>query len=179
MGQQKLFEPVAGRLGRPLHVEVFGHLPAQTARLLDVEAVGRAVRALLAAGWRPAQVAARVGALPSAEDPVPGVTALCEQLLARRSPRATWEAERSVREQVAAAVPQRAVATEAVREHWIGEARRTLGLPARAPARPAPPPKPTCASCAGDGSFFVARGVRLCADCVGLLRSGHVRLAAG
>jgi hypothetical protein len=29
--------------------------------------------------------------------------------------------------------------------------------------------------CGEDGSYFVARGVRLCEDCVGLLQAGAIR----
>jgi hypothetical protein len=180
MPQSPLFDPPRDRLGARLHEQVFGSLPRSTARALDVPEVAGAVRPLLARGWRPAQLAARVGALPAPADPVPAVVAFLEQLLARSSPQEAWEAEQAVRaaERAREADSAGEVASEASRAHWVAEARRTLGLPARPRPVPAPRAAPTCASCRGEGEFFVTRQVRLCGGCVALLASGRASLAA-
>ena len=180
MGQSPLFDPPAGRLGRRLHDEVFGALPSLTARALDDAQVAAAVRPLLERGWRPAQLAARVGALPAAEDPVAAVTAFLEQLLARDCPQQEWERERAARADAAATHQSGPPPASAeVRAHWVAEARRALGVPAHAPRRRPEParPAPVCSSCGGEGAFFVTREVRLCADCVALLSSGRAHLA--
>lgn len=180
MGQTPLFDPPPDRLGARLHQEVFGVLPAATARALDVPEVAAAVRPLLAAGWRPAQLAARVGAVPAAPDPLVAVVAFLIALQERDCPQRVWERERAERDRERAARDQqgRAAASDAARAHWAAEARRTLGLPARACPAPAARPAPVCSSCRGAGEFFVTRQVRLCSACVALLGSGRARLAA-
>lgn len=179
MPQSPLFDPPRDRLGARLHEQVFGALPSSTARALDVAEVAAAVRPLLERGWRPAQLAARVGALPAPSDPVPAVIAFLEQLLARSSPQEAWEAERAARDAERARERESAVqvASEASRAHWVAEARRTLGLPSRPRPVPARRAIPTCASCPGEGEFFVTRQVRLCGGCVALLASGRASLA--
>ena len=179
MAQNPLFDPPRDRLGVRLHEQVFGALPASTARALDVPEVAAAVRRLLERGWRPAQLAARVGALPAAPDPVPAVTAFLEQLLDRDSPSTAWAREQAERDRERAERRPAPgdVASEAARAHWVAEARRTLGLPARPRPVPAPRQAPPCSSCSGDGEFFVTRQVRLCGHCVELLASGRARLA--
>lgn len=178
MRQSPLFDAPPDRLGSRLHGEVFGALPSSTARALDLPEVAAAVRPLLARGWRPAQLAARVGALPAVDDPVPGVVAFLGQLLERDSPPERALQEQASRERERAAVlGTGAPASPESRAHWVSEARRTLGLPPRVLAAAAPPPAPVCASCAGHGDFFVTRQVRLCQACVQLLASGSARLA--
>ncbi len=180
MGQSPLFEAPPDRFGARLHDELFGALPAATGRQLDVPEVAAAVRPLLAAGWRPAQLAARVGALPAADDPVVAVVAFLEQLLERDCPQHVWERERADRERERAVPKQedRPVASEASRAHWVAEARRSLGLPARTRAVGPVRPMPACASCGAHSEFFVTRQVRLCTGCVTLLGSGRARLTA-
>ncbi len=179
MAQSPLFDPPPDRLGARLHEEVFGALPSATARALDDVRVAAAVRPLLARHWRPAQLAARVGALPVSADPVGAVVAFLEQLLGRDSPQQAWDSERSAREHERAEQGRRGerAASEQARAHWVAEARRSLGLPAR--ARPVPPPRPAsvCSACGRGGDFFVTRQVRLCGACVELLGSGRARLA--
>lgn len=189
MAQDPLFDPPPARLPRHLHDRVFGELPALVARCLDVPEVAAAVRPLLAAGWRPAQLGARVGALPGSPEPVDAVVALLCSLAARDSPQVRWERERAAR--LAAAEPTGAgapgapdgsgsrPASDQARAHWIAEARRSLGLAARPRPVPSPRPGPRCACCHDEGSFFVTRDVRLCAGCVSLLGSGRARLAVG
>lgn len=177
MGQDPLFDPPEDLLGRRLHTEVFGSLPALLARELDAREVAAAVRPLLARGWRPAQLGARVGALPSPADPVPAVVAFLQELLARRSPQEAWQQDRADRAAAAEHADGPPPASDEVRAHWVAEARRALGAAARPrPQQPAPP-APTCSSCTGEGAFFVTRTVRLCTVCVELLESGRARLA--
>ena len=173
-----MFDAPPDRLGPRLHEQVFGQLPALLARSLDVPEVAAAVRPLLQRGWRPAQLGARVGALPAAADPVPAVVAFLEQLLERTSPQEAWQRERAERARAAEAEDDgRQVASDEVRAHWVAQARRSLGMP---PSRPPAPPRAVervCATCSGEGAFFVTRHVRLCEACVELLRSGRARLA--
>ena len=183
MGQDPLFDrPVdrpRERLRARLHEEVFGGLPALTARALDDPAVAGAVRPLLERGWRPAQLGARVGALPVSGDPLPAVVAFLEQLLERESPQHAWERERAEREQRSAEAEPHRVASEQERAHWVAQARRSLGMPPLARPEPAPEPARRCASCSAEAAYFVTRTVRLCAACVAALESGRARLAVG
>ena len=151
------------------------------AHALDTPEVAAAVRPLLARGWRPAQLSARVGALPPpAGDPAPAVVAFLGQLLARTCPQEDWERERLERARAAQARAEAAVppASDEVRAHWVAQARRSLGLPQR-PRTPTTPSSPVrrCATCSGAAEFFVTREVRLCGACVQLLGSGRAHLA--
>lgn len=173
-----LFDVPPDHLGARLHDEVFGALPRSTARALDVPVVAAVVRPLLSAGWRPAQLAARVGALPAATDPVGSVVAFLTALRERDSPQHTWERERAARD-----VEQRqqreqvtGAASDESRADWAAEARRALGLPPRVLSVPPPRPRAPCASCGDAGDYFVTREVRLCTRCVEQLRSGSVSL---
>ena len=179
--QAPLFDAPAARLGRRTHEAVFGLLPASTAAALDDPAVAAAVRPLLERGWRPAQLAARVGALPASGDPVGAVVAFLAQLLERDTPQQAWERERAARADAAAvrAAQTPPPASDEVRAHWVAHARRSLGLPPRAVAPAAAAPARACASCPGEGTFFVTREVRLCGACVALLGSGRAHLAVG
>jgi hypothetical protein len=190
-----LFEPPADRLGARLHEEVFGALPVSVGRALDVPQVASAVRLLLAARWRPAQLAARVGALPASADPVAAVTAFLEALRERDCPQELWERERAARreEQARRQEDGHAVASEQSRARWVAQARRALGQQAPGRQGTGPPPlgpgtrsriatvpRPTatCASCHRPAAFFVTRQVRLCTGCVELLGSGRGQLVA-
>lgn len=179
MGQDPLLDRPRARLGAALHDEVFGGLPALTGRALDDADVAAAVRVLLDAGWRPAQVGSRVGALPAAPDPVTAVLALLRQLAEAESPQQAWERQRAERARLQAPDDGHRVATDEERARWVAEARRSLGMPPRRRAEPAPEPVRRCASCTGEGTYFVTRSVRLCGACVALLDSGRGRLAAG
>ncbi len=179
MGQEPLLDRPRARLGAALQDEVFGGLPALTARALDDADVAAAVRVLLDAGWRPAQVGSRAGALPAAPDPVAAVLALLRQLAQSESPQQAWERQRAERSRPQAPDDGHRVATDEERARWVAEARRSLGMPPRRRAEPAAEPVRRCASCTGEGTFFVTRTVRLCGACVALLDSGRGRLAAG
>lgn len=176
-----MFDVPHDRLGARLHQQVFGDLPTATARALDTPDVAGAVRPLLASGWRPAQLAARVGALPASEDPVPAVLALLQRLCERDSPSSAWQRERAERERQQAARDEdrHAAASEASRAAWVAEARRSLGLPSRPARAPVSRPSPSCAGCGGPGEFFVTRQVRLCTVCVAALASGTAHLGSG
>lgn len=175
-----LFEPPADRLGRRLHGAVFDPLPSALGRACDTPEVAAAVRPLLARGWRPAQLSARLGALPDPPgDPVPAVVAFLGQLLERTSPQEAFDRERAERERERAEQAERAPvpASDAERERWVAQARRSLGMTGRPRPVPALPRARACASCPGEGSFFVTKEVRLCGACVQLLQSGRARLA--
>ena len=177
--ERPLFDAPAGRLGARRHDEVFGALPSATARALDVPEVAALVRDLLAAGWRPGQLAARVGALPAADDPLGPVLAFLQALLERDSPQRRWERERAERDRERASQRDQAhqAASEQSRSRWAAEARRALGLPPRVLPVAAPRPRASCAACGGTGQYFVTRDVRLCARCVEQLQTGTVALA--
>lgn len=179
MGQDPLLDRPRARLGAALHDEVFGGLPALTARVLDEADVAAAVRVLLDAGWRPAQIGLRVGALPAAPDPVASVLVLLRQLAEAESPQQVWQRQRAEQARPQATDDGHRVATDEERARWVAEARRSLGVPLRRRPEPAAEPVRRCASCTGEGTFFVTRTVRLCGACVALLDSGRVRLAAG
>lgn len=179
MAQEPLLDRPRARLGAQLHDEVFGAVPARTARALDDPDVAAAVRVLLDAGWRPAQIGARVGALPAADDPTAPVLAFLRQLTQTESPQQAWQRQRAERRPSPDGGDGHRVASDEERAHWVAEARRSLGLAARRPDQPAPPVVRQCASCPGEGTYFVTRAVRLCGACVALLESGRGHLAAG
>lgn len=175
-----LFEPPADRLGRRLHAAVFDPLPTSVGRACDTPQVAAALRPLLARGWRPAQLSARIGALPdSGGDPVPAVLAFLELLLERSSPQQEHRHQQRERERERAAQAARAPvpATDAQRQHWVAQARRALGMMDRPRPLLSPATARGCACCPGQGTFFVTRQVRLCESCVQLLSSGQARLA--
>lgn len=175
---QPLFDTPRDKLGARLHSAVFGALPSATAHLLEDPDVAAAVRPLLARGWRPAQLAARVGALPAAADPVVAVIGLLERLAQRSCPQQAWDLERADREREARERRQdgHVAASDQARAHGLAQARSALGRPSHPQRQPPARPAAMCASCHGPGEFFVTRQVRLCASCVELLRSGEVHL---
>jgi hypothetical protein len=173
-----------GRLAPGEHTAVFGGLTSRLAAELDTPEVAALVRPLLDRGWRPGQLADRVGSVPAGGDPVREVGAFLAGLRDTPSPAAQWAAERSRREAEAATRVALAPepASEESRRRWAREARRQLrGRTASYDAtavRPAERARSACALCGADGTFFVTREVHLCEPCVEVLGSGRARLAS-
>lgn len=143
-----------------------------------------AVQALLAAGWRSGQLAARIGALPAGPDPVAVVLSLLGALAEQEAPDRLHARERGrMADQAAAAGRSSSAAAEQPasqesRERWLRQIRQQLG--SARPVRPAPPARirPPCALCGGVGALFVTRAVRLCTTCVDALEAGQLSLPA-
>lgn len=173
--------PSGGTLPAATHAAVFGELPSSLSRRLADPAVAAAVTALLEDGWRPGQLASRVGALPAGADPEAGVLALLHGLREVQPPDLRWAEDRQAR-QVPARSPSSAGAEQPAspesREHWIREIRQQLG--AKRPPRPATAVRvrPPCALCGAAGELFVTRAVRLCTGCVERLETGQLRWEA-
>lgn len=163
------------KLTPPLHRAVFGALPSTLAAALHTPEIGDLVLQLTDKGWRPGQIAARVGAHPSGRDPVAEVEALLGQLLEQVPPDAQWREEKARRSAQGTREPE--PASDASREAWIAQIRTELGTPAPRKAAPVRPLRPACALCEGESTYFVTKQVRLCEGCVVLLATGAVRLA--
>ena len=159
------------------HRAVFGELPTTLQAHLRTAEVGDLVLQLLDAGWRRGQLASRIGALPAGIDPVADITALLRGFLEQLPPDARWREEKARRDAVSASSSQaEQPASEESRSKWVAQIRADLALP-KEPRRTAPfQPLRSCSLCGEDGTHFVARGVRLCDTCVGLLQAGAVRL---
>ena len=162
------------RLTPPLHKAVFGALPSTLASSLHTPQIGDLVLQLTDRGWRPGQIAARVGAHPAGRDPVTEIEALLRQLLEQVPPDAQWREEKARRAATGSREPE--PASEASREAWIAQIRSELGAPAPRKAAPVRPLRPACALCEAESTYFVTKQVRLCEGCVVLLATGAVRL---
>ncbi len=162
------------RLAPGLQEAVFGDLPTSLARDLHTPEVGDLVLQLLDNGWRPGQVADRVGRLPAGRDPVVEITGLLQVLLTEQSPDARWREERSQRQRARPVDPE--PASPASRAQWIAQIRRDLGAPRSSRREPPVRLRPPCALCEGQSSYFVTREVRLCEGCVVLLGTGALSL---
>lgn len=159
-----------------VHAAVFGGLPTALAHALRTPEVARAVTRLLDAGWRPGQLASRVGALPSGPDPAADVLALLHRLADQLAPDRVWAREKAARSTPASTAEAEQPASPASRERWLRQIREELALPRRsAPEAPRPVRRP-CALCGSEGQLFVTRAVRLCTGCVATLESGQCRL---
>jgi len=160
------------------HKAVFGELPSTLQAHLRTAEVGDLVLQLLDAGWRRGQLSSRIGALPAGADPAADVTALLRGFLEQLPPDARWREEKAQREALRASTAQaEEPASEESRQQWMARIRADLALP-KEPRRQRPTTLTRqCSLCGEDGTFFVARGVRLCETCVGLLQAGAVRLA--
>lgn len=163
------------RLAMPLHRAVFGSLPSVLSASLHTPEVGDLVLQLTDNGWRPGQIASRVGAHPAGRDVVAEVTVLLRSLLDDVPPDALWRQEKSRRQAEAASGPE--PATDTSRQAWIAQIRADLGTPGRRPTAPVRPLRPACALCAAESTYFVTKQVRLCEGCVVLLETGAVRLS--
>lgn len=176
LGVPPVSRPVRGAL-----LEVLSDLPRGVAHRLDEPEVAQAVDELLARGWRPAQLGARIGVLPASDDPVPQVVSFLRALAGQDSPEQRALRERELREHAAqdarAAAPE--PASDEARERWLAEVRRGLK---GTPRRRLPPPervRPACSLCAGEGRFFVTREVHLCGRCVEVMGAGGAQLEPG
>ena len=164
----------------PSAAEVLRPLPGLLARELATPEVAALVDELVRAGWRPGQLAHRIGAAPSqgsADSDASAVVALLRELRSAVPPDVAHARERAARrrDRQREGVPQ---ATPEVRERAIADIRRQLGA---GPARRRPPPertRPACSLCDGEGSFFVTREVHLCRRCVAAIATGEARLSA-
>ena len=158
------------------HKAVFGELPATLQAHLRTAEIGDLVLQLLDAGWRRGQLASRIGAMPASQDPVAEITALLEGFLDQLPPDARWREERAQRTAISASrADAEQPASEESRQRWVTEIRQSLALP-REPSRPRTAEHVhRCAVCGREGTHFVARGVRLCDDCVALLQAGALR----
>ncbi len=163
------------KLTTPLHRAVFGALPSTLAAALHTPAVGDLVLQLTDRGWRPGQIATRVGTHPAGRDPVTEIEALLGQLVEQVPPDAQWREEKARRAAQGTREPE--PASEASREAWIAQIRTDLGTPSPRKAPPVRPLRPACALCEGESTYFVTKQVRLCEGCVVLLATGAVRLA--
>jgi hypothetical protein len=131
------------------------------------------------AGWRPGQLASRLGAAPaqgSVEADAAHVRQLLRGLVGTEAPdhahaRAVAERER---ERAARRGPR--PATDAVRERALARMRASVGGAPRRRVRPPPRARPSCALCDGEGSWFVTPEVHLCPQCVAVLATGEARL---
>ena len=159
------------------HKAVFGELPSSLQRELRTAEAGDLVLQLLDAGWRRGQLASRLGALPAGTDPVADVLSLLRGFVGQVPPDARWREEKAQRDAARASRSDaEEPASEQSRQQWMAQIRSELALPKE--PRTVRPLQPTreCSLCGEDGTYFVARGVRLCETCVGLLQAGAVRL---
>ena len=173
----QLFD-LPSRLPRPVHLAVFGELPTSLSEALDAPEVAAAVRPLLEAGWRPGQLASRVGALPAAPDPGAAVLGLLRSLAGQPTPDQVWAAERADRQALRSLSTVEQPASEESRERWIAQIRSGLSGPRSVRPGPAVRIRPACALCGQSGTFFVTHQVRLCVPCVEVLATGSARLGA-
>ena len=165
---------------RSAHVTaVLQPLPAALVRELDTAEVAERVDALVAAGWRPGQLAHRLAGQPaqgSVERDAALLRALLQALGEQVPPDVAHARELEERRRARAREPRHAPATPMVRERALTEIRAQLkGLPARR-RDVAPRVRPACCLCGGEGRFYVTRDVHLCPRCVEVLATGEARL---
>ena len=171
----QLFD-LPARLSRDAHAAVFGDLPSRLAHELDTPEVAAAVRPLLDRGWRPGQLASRVGVLPAGPDPVRVVLDLLHSLAGASTPSQVWAAEQADRQALRSVTTVEQPASPESRERWIAQIRSGLSGPRTTRPQPAGPRRPACALCGQASTYFVTHGVRLCPPCVEVLASGSARL---
>ena len=169
------------RTGSPHLVDVVSSLPVLLVRALDADRAGREVDALVAAGWRPGQLRARIGAEPSQGSPERDADHVLELLraLAGEVPpdvahARELERRRREREDERARAPR--PASPEVRRRSVERIRTELGLGPRRTAVTEPRTRPACNLCGGEGSFFVTPELHLCSRCVAVLATGEARL---
>ncbi len=173
----ELFD-LASRLTHDQHAAVFRGLPSRLSSALADAKTAELVRPLLARGWRPGQIAARVGAAPApadGADAIGGVHALLQMLQAEATPADRVARERAARVPVQ---PAPAAAAPEVKRRYVAQIRRQLGLTPHHSAEPPPQPVRRCVLCDQASGYFVTHEVRLCPACVQVLASGRARLVA-
>lgn len=169
--------PDSARLDKDTHTAVFGDLPTSLAAALHTAELGDLVLQLLDGGWRPGQLAARIGALPAGRDPESDITTLLAGFLEQVPPDARWRQEKAERAADQRACVAEQPASEESRQGWIQQIRTELGAPRTTRREPPKRSRPACALCGGQSTFFVTKEVRLCDGCVVLLSTGAVRLS--
>lgn len=170
------------RTGSSSLADVVGSLPAVLVRALDAVSAGSEVDALVAVGWRPGQLRARVGAAPSqgsAERDADQVLALLRTLRQEVPPDVAHarELEQRRRDRADELAQAPRPASPEVRRRSVQRIRTELGLAPARSTRAEPRTRPACSLCDGEGSFFVSRDVHLCSRCVAVLATGEARLA--
>jgi hypothetical protein len=173
---------LAMRTVSPRLADVVRDLPALLVRSLDADRVGHEVDALVAAGWRPGQLGARIGAAPSLGSPDRDADHVLQLLSALRDETPpdvahARELERRRRDRAdeRARAPQ--PASPEVQRRSAERIRAELGLAPRRAVAVEPRTRPACSLCDGEGSFFVSPEVHLCPRCVAVLATGSARLA--
>ena len=171
------------RTASPRLADVVRDLPALLVRALDTARAGEEVDALVAAGWRPGQLGARIGAAPSlgsldrdAEQVLQVLRALRDETPPDVAHARELERRRRDREDEQARAPQ--PASPEVRRRSAARIRAELGLVPHRPLPAEPRTRPACSLCDGEGSFFVSPEVHLCPRCVAVLATGGARLAS-
>lgn len=159
---------------------VFGSLRVAVVRELESPEVARLLRELVVRGWRPRQLAERVGALPvqatSALD-AEVVREALRRLLDEDSPQVQYDAELVRRDRAREEAERDApvVAAPEERARWIDTIRSGLkGNRTRVSFGPPVRLRPDCALCSAESEFFVRRDVHLCKRCVDLLATRDV-----
>lgn len=163
--------------------DVVRSLPALLVRALDTGSVAAEVDALVAAGWRPGQLGARIGRAPSqggvdrdAEQVLTVLRALRDELPPDVAHAREVERRRRQQQDERARAPR--PASYEVRQRSVERIRGELGLRRRRAVPPEPRTRPSCSLCPGEGSVFVSPEVRLCRRCVAVLASGEARLVS-
>jgi hypothetical protein len=165
------------RLEAETHSAVFGELPSALARELHTPEIGDLVLQLLDRGWRAGQLAARVGALPAGPAPVAEITALLQGFLEQVPPDARWREEKRERDALQRSRAEfERPASEESRQAWLTQIRTELGTRRPTLREPVRRPRPACALCGRESSYFVTREVRLCDGCVEQLSTGALQL---
>ena len=133
--------------------DVLAGLPASVATALDTGPMATAVRALLTAGWRPAQLGARIGALPATDDPASHVHGFLVALADEESPTDRASRERAERAaQAAAQQPDGPPASAETVAACLAQVRsHLLALRSRRPPRRESAPLPSADPAAAEG----------------------------
>lgn len=168
------------RVTTALDDQVFGALPAGLTRRLDQLGASQVLLTLVARGWTPEQLAARVAVLPTSADGVGQVLGFLQALLGEETAAERTGREQRARRQSAevaqALAPTGTTGTSAPAATWPPEGATGLeAAPSPATAEPARTARARCALCERVADFVTER-VQLCDRCVQVLQSGQARL---